>query len=259
MRLITWNVNSIRVRIDQVLELLEEHRPDALCLQELKVADEDFPSERIADAGYQAHIAAQPTYNGVAILTREPLESASTGFDDGGEEDPQQRITRGIVNGVRIINLYVPNGESTTSEKYEYKLSWIERLFRMLDDQEEPGVPTAIVGDFNIAPTDLDVYNPARWNGKVLCSEPERAAFQRLLDWGFEDCLRKHHPDDVTYSWWDYRFDMFRKKKGLRIDHILATGPLARHSTACRVDTRLRGAARPSDHAPVVADFDLPS
>lgn len=255
MRIITWNVNSIRVRIDQVGDVLRRHEPDVLCLQELKLPESEFPYAELEAEGYRACVAAQPTYNGVAILARDPLEDTVTGFSDGEDEDPQQRIVRATVKGVRIVGLYVPNGESVDSEKYEYKLAWFDRLRRMFDTQEDPGRPTAVVGDFNVAPADLDVYNPRRFEGKVLCSDPERGAFRNLLDWGLTDCLRERYPDDSVYTWWDYRFRMFEKKKGLRIDHILATPSLAKTCEDVRVDLETRGAGRPSDHAPVIGDF----
>lgn len=257
MRIITWNVNSIRVRVEQVRDLLRKHEPDALCLQELKVPIEEFPTDELASDGYRGVVAGQKAYNGVAILSRHELTATGTGFGDGDEDDGQQRITRADIGALRIINLYVPNGESVGSEKYDYKLAWLERLRRRLESHEDPTRPLVMVGDYNIAPADLDVYNPKRWTGKVLCSDRERQAFTDLLDWGFTDCLRARHPDEAIYSWWDYRFNMFAKKKGLRIDHVLATAPLAECCTACWVDDEFRADPRPSDHAPVIADFDV--
>jgi len=256
MRLVTWNVNSIRVRLEQVLELLRKHEPDVLCLQELKVAEKDFPEDELAEAGYRGVVAAQRTYNGVALLARDSLDSAGTGFEDGDEEDGQARIARADVGGVRVACLYCPNGENVDSPKYAYKLAWYERLRRVFDAQEDAARPTLVAGDFNVAPAEIDVYNPRRFDGKVLCSEKERAAFSDLLDWGLVDCFRKLHPEKVAYTWWDYRFDMFSKRKGLRIDHVLASEPMAERLKACFVDEEIRSLDRPSDHAPVVCDFD---
>ncbi len=256
MRLITWNVNSIRVRLEQVLGVLEKHSPDVLCLQELKVAADDFPEKELAEAGYRGVVAAQRTYNGVAVLAREEVAEAATGFADGDDEDPQARIARADVGGVRVVCLYCPNGENTDSPKYGYKLGWYERLRRAFDAQEDASRPTLVAGDFNVAPAELDVYNPKRFEGKVLCSDRERAAFGTLLDWGLVDCFRTLYPEQVAYTWFDYRFDMFSKRKGLRIDHVLATEPMAQRLRACFVDEETRGLTRPSDHAPVVCDFD---
>jgi len=257
MRIVTWNVNSIRVRLDPLRELLRRHAPDVVCLQETKVPEEEFPADELAAEGYRSLVAGQRGYNGVAILAREELRATSLGFGDDGEDDAQARIARATVGPLRVVNLYVPNGESVGSPKYDYKLAWLRRLRRMLDEQEDPRSNTVLVGDFNVAPEERDVYNPKRWEGKVLFSEPERAAFRKLLEWGLTDCFRRHHRDAQQYTWWDYRFDMFRKRKGLRIDHVLATESLAARSRSCTVDESFRGLDRPSDHAPVLADFDL--
>ncbi|MFN0006711.1 MAG: exodeoxyribonuclease III [Planctomycetota bacterium] len=256
MRIATWNVNSIRVREPAVLAWLARWQPDVLCLQELKVEEKDFPRGAIEAAGYRATVYGQKTYNGVAILSREEPTDVVRGFADGAEEDPQRRLIRGTVAGVRIVNGYFVNGEEVGSEKFAYKLAWFARLLRVLETQEDPTKPLVLLGDFNVAPADIDVHDPKRWKDKVLCSTEERAAYERFLAWGLTDTLRMHHPEGGIYSWWDYRLAAFQRKWGLRIDHVLATAPLAARSKDCVVDVEPRGAERPSDHAPVYADFD---
>lgn len=258
MKVVTWNVNSIKVRADQVLSWSARHQPDVICLQEIKTVDAGFPADRFAEAGWASAVSGQPTYNGVAILTRGPASGVVAGFADGAEEDPQRRLLRATWNGVRIVNCYCPNGEEVGTDKYAYKLRWYERLRAALDAQEDAAAPLVLVGDMNVAPEPIDVHKPERWEGKVLFSEPERAALARLCGFGLDDCLRKLHPGEPgIFSWWDYRLKAWDRNWGLRIDHVLATKPLAERCTACDVDKEPRAAERPSDHAPVVAEFQL--
>jgi exodeoxyribonuclease-3 len=253
MKLATWNVNSLKVRLPQVLEWLGKHRPDALCLQETKLEDHNFPVEAIARAGYQACYAGQKTYNGVAILALAPPGETVTGIP--GFEDPQRRVLAATLDGVRIINLYVPNGESVESDKYRYKLAWLAALTAWLREELARHPRLAVLGDFNIAPEPRDVHDPAAWEGKVLYSEPERAAFRSLLALGLKDGFRLFEQPERSYTWWDYRMNAFRRKMGLRIDHILLSEPLATRCSACSIDIAPRAAERPSDHAPVIAEF----
>jgi exodeoxyribonuclease-3 len=258
MRVVTWNVNSIKVRADQVLAWSARHAPDVICLQEIKTVDAGFPSARFAELGYTSAVAGQPTYNGVAILAKGELTDVVVGFADGAEEDPQRRLIRATHRGVRIVDCYVPNGEDVGTDKYAYKLRWLPRLRAALDKQEDAGKPLVLVGDLNVAPEPIDVHKPERWEGKVLFSEPERAALADVRAFGLEDCLRKIHPGESgIFSWWDYRLKAWDRGWGLRIDHVFATKPLASKCTACDVDKAPRAAERPSDHAPVVADFDV--
>ncbi len=254
MRIATWNVNSLKVRLPQVLDWLKEHSPDALCLQETKTEDPNFPRAEIEAAGYSALFAGQKTYNGVAILSRiaaaDPL-AALPGFDD-----PQKRVLAATIGGVRVINLYVPNGESVESDKYRYKLAWLEALKAWLKQELARHPRLAVVGDFNIAPEDEDVHDPKLWEGQVLCSEPERAAFRELLELGLKDAFRLFDDQpEKSFTWWDYRMNGFRRNLGLRIDHILLSPALASACSACAIDKAPRAAERPSDHAPVVADL----
>jgi len=250
----TWNVNSLRVRLAQVLDWLATHQPDVLALQETKLSDPEFPGEALAMAGYQTAFAGQKTYNGVAILAREPLVDVVT--DLPGLDDSQRRVLGATVAGIRILNLYVPNGQSVDSDKYRYKLDWLDRLCAFVGEELQRHPALVVLGDFNIAPQDRDVHDPVAWAGKVLCSEPERVAFRRLLDAGLVDTFRQFEQPEHTFSWWDYRAAGFRRNYGLRIDHVLASRQLAERCRSCQVDRTPRKLERPSDHAPVVAVFD---
>lgn len=254
MRIATWNVNSLRVRLPQVLEWLAAHAPDILALQETKVTDDAFPVDELRAAGYEAVFSGEKSYNGVAVLTRAPAEDVTFGIDPS---DPQRRCLAVTVQGVHLVNAYVPNGSEVGSEKYLYKLRWLEHFERYLDEARARHERVAVVGDFNIAPEDQDVHDPEAWLGSVLVSPAERAAFRRLTGLGFEDLLRRFPREDRCFTWWDYRLGAFRRNLGLRIDHILVTPALARRCRDCRVDRVPRAAPRPSDHAPVVADFDV--
>lgn len=253
MKLATWNVNSLRVRLPQVLEWLAREAPDALCLQETKVPDEEFPESAMREAGYFAAFSGQKTYNGVAILSRQRPSAVTS--DLPGVDGAQRRFLAVNLDGMRIINVYVPNGESPDSDKYRYKLAWLQALTEHLRAELATHRRLAMVGDFNIAPEERDVHDPDAWQGQVLFSEPERAALQAILALGLKDSFRLFEQPEASFSWWDYRQGAFRRNRGLRIDHILATPELAGVCRACRIDVEPRRAERPSDHAPVVAEF----
>jgi exodeoxyribonuclease-3 len=249
----TWNVNSLRVRLPHVFTWLADVKPDVLALQETKMPDTDFPVEAITDAGYQVVFSGQKTYNGVAILSREKAEEVVT--DLPNLDDPQRRVLAATIAGIRVIDLYIPNGESVTSDKYMYKLDWLKKLDAYLKQQLQQYPRVVVLGDFNIAPQEIDVHDPAMWEGHVLFSQPERQAFQDMLNLGFKDCFRMISPDEVAYSWWDYRMNAFRRKQGMRIDHILASDLLSVDCVNCVVDKAPRTWERPSDHTPVIAEF----
>lgn len=253
MKIATWNVNSLNVRLPQVLAWLATEQPDVLALQETKLVDEKFPHADIEAAGYRAVYAGQKTYNGVALLSRQPAQdvlSTIPGFDD-----VQRRVLAATFDGVRVIDVYVPNGESVESDKYRYKLGWLEALTAWLGQELAAHPQLVVLGDFNIAPEAQDVHDPKRWEGQVLCSEPERAAFRGVLELGLHDTFRLFEQPEKSFSWWDYRMQAFRRNHGLRIDHILASAALKQNCLACRIDKGPRANERPSDHAPVVAQF----
>ncbi|HEX8989094.1 MAG TPA: exodeoxyribonuclease III [Rhodocyclaceae bacterium] len=253
MKLATWNVNSLRVRLPHVLDWLAAEEPDVLCLQETKLEDEAFPFAELSAAGYRAVHAGQKTYNGVAILARlepgEPIRGIP-GFDD-----PQQRVIAATVGGVRVVSAYFPNGQSVDSDKYQYKLKWLAALAAWLKEELVVHPDLALLGDFNIAPEDCDVYDPVAWKDQVLCSEPERDGWRRLLALGMADAFRLFEQAEKSYSWWDYRMLGYQRNRGLRIDHILLSQTLAARCRACRIDRAPRKLERPSDHAPVLAEL----
>jgi len=252
----SWNVNSLRVRLPQVLDWLKSAQPDLLGIQETKCVDEQFPVTEIEAAGYRAVHSGQKTYNGVAILSRLGHDANDVVTDIPGLEDHQRRVLGASYGEVRLLNLYVPNGSEVGSEKYDYKLDWLARLADYIEQQLRDHPKLIVMGDFNIAPEDRDVHDPDLWRGKVLFSEPERKALQKLLDLGLVDTFRQFDQPPETYSWWDYRAAGFRRNRGLRIDHILASTALAEHCTASTIDREPRAWERPSDHAPAVAEFD---
>ena len=255
MKLATWNVNSVRARHDRLLAFLERHDPDVVCLQETKVVDGSFPSDEIRRVGYESTLLGQKTYNGVAILSRRPPEDVKRGFEDGSD-DSQARMIAASIEGIRCVCVYVPNGRSVGSESYEYKLDWLARLRDFLEKDSSPEHPLALLGDFNVAPADLDVHDPAVWRGEILCSDAEREAFAELGSWGLTDSFRALHPDEQKFTWWDYRRLAFPKARGLRIDHILLTPPLTERLQEVVVDRDERKGNGPSDHAPVLAILD---
>jgi len=255
MKIATWNVNSIRARLERLLAWLRKVRPDVLCLQELKATDDVFPSEVIREAGYHAAVHGQKTYNGVAILTREEPANVDVGLGDE-VDDPQARLIAADVAGVRVISAYVPNGQAVGSEKYNYKLGWLWRLREYLERRYEPTDPLILCGDFNVAPDDQDVANPERWAGSVLCHQDARDSLEQVRAWGLTDVFRQHHPEGGLYSWWDYRMLAFPKNDGLRLDQIWATESAARCCTTSEIDRDERKGQKPSDHAPVIAVFE---
>jgi exodeoxyribonuclease III len=253
MRLATWNVNSLKVRLEHLLEWLAREAPDVVCLQETKTEDAAFPAAAIEAAGYRVAFCGQKTYNGVAIVSRLPMTDVVAGIP--GYADEQKRVLSATIEGVRIVCAYIPNGQSVDSDKYRYKLEWLAALTAWLQAEIARHPRLALLGDYNIAPEDIDVHDPAAWAGQVLCSVPERDAFRGLIALGLSDSFRRFPQPERSFTWWDYRMNAFRRKMGLRIDHILLTTPLAETCTACRVDASLRGLERPSDHAPVIADL----
>ena len=253
MKLATWNVNSLKVRLPQVLEWLAARQPDVVCLQETKLEDKAFPRMELEAAGYQAAFSGQKTYNGVAILARKQPQDVVTGIP--GFVDEQQRLVAATLDGMRIVCAYFPNGQSVGSDKFDYKMRWIAALTAWLREELARHPRLALLGDYNIAPEARDVHDPQAWEGQVLFSEQERAAFRVLLDLGLKDAFRLFEQPEKIYSWWDYRMMAFRRNMGLRIDHILLSAPLAAECTACGVDKAPRKAERPSDHAPVMAEL----
>lgn len=260
MRIATWNVNSIRTREQRVLDWLSRYQPDALCLQETKVVDEVFPREVFESAGYHAVTWGQKTYNGVAILSRTEPVDVLQGMDDGDEDD-QARVVSATIDGVRVISAYVPNGKTVDSDKYAYKLRWLDRLEAWLQDHHDPTTPVALCGDFNMACDARDMKEEAQWEGTVLYNDEMRDRYARLLAWGFADTFRQHHQEGELFSWWDYRGLAFPRNDGCRIDYVMATAPLVEKCSDAFIDRdqRKKGACpeeKPSDHVPVVADFD---
>jgi exodeoxyribonuclease-3 len=251
MKLATWNVNSLKVRLPQVLQWLETNPVDALCLQETKLTDDKFPQAEIEAAGYQVAFSGQKTYNGVAILSPHSIEAVQK--NNPLFADEQQRIIAATIQGVRIVSAYVPNGQALDSDKYPYKLSWLAALQEWIKQEMTQHPAMALLGDYNIAPEDRDVYDPAAWVGQNLVSPPERAALQALLDLGLKDSFRLFEQAEKSFSWWDYRQLGFRLNKGMRIDHILLSESLAARCTACVIDRAPRKWEQPSDHAPVIA------
>jgi len=251
----TWNVNSLRVRIDHVLDWLQQHGPDVLALQETKTTDDVFPVEVFANAGYHSIYSGQKTYNGVATLSKQPLQTISTEIP--GYPDPQKRVLCTTTGDLCILNLYVPNGSEVGSEKYTYKLEWLSHLHRYTDSLLKQYQHCILLGDFNIAPADEDVYDPVAWTGKILCSVAERQSFFNLINSGLTDCFRQFPQQENLFTWWDYRAASFRRNHGLRIDHILVDTGLSEQCSSCNIDIAPRKLERPSDHAPVVAKFQL--
>lgn len=256
MKIATWNVNSITVRLPHVLDWLEGNEPDVLCLQETKCIDEKFPLAAFTERGYRVEIFGQPTYNGVAIVSRHPLHDVRRGYPDDAP-DAQRRLIAATIESVRVVNVYIPNGSEVGSDKYDFKLGWLKRLRAFCDEECDAGKSSVLCGDFNIAPADEDVHDPQLWAGKILCSEAEREALEQVRQWGWVDLFRKHHPEGGHFSWWDYRAGGFRRNHGLRIDHLWATESLAKKCTNAWIDKVPRALEKPSDHAPVVAEFKI--
>ncbi len=251
MKIATWNINSVRARVDRLIAWLRTHQPDVLCLQETKCTDDQFPLPEVQAAGYQAQLFGQKTYNGVALLSKTTLTNVRRNM---GNDDEQSRVISGEVDGATVVGLYAPNGQSLESEAYHYKLQWYATLTRWLSFAK--GRPTVVCGDFNIAPAELDVWDAPLWTGQTLFSLKERAALVSLMTaHGLVDLFREKHPEQQTFTWWDYRAGAFHKNQGLRIDHLLVTPELLARCTSIEVDRESRKGKQPSDHAPVVATF----
>ena len=254
-RLATWNVNSLKVRLPHLLDWVGQNRPDAIFLQETKTLDENFPAEALRAAGYRAVYSGQKTYNGVAILSRADATEVGIGIPDFPDE--LKRVIAATVGGVRVVSVYCPNGQAVGSEKYAYKLKWFAALKEYLSRELHQHPRLAVAGDFNVAPEDRDVHDPKRWEGEIHVSEPERAAFRKLLQLGLADAFRLFPQPEKEFSWWDYRLNAFQRGWGLRIDEILLSPELAARCAACIIDKRPRSLERPSDHAPVIAELRL--
>ena len=254
MLVASWNVNSIRVRLPHVLEWVQDSGPDVLALQETKTVDEAFPAADLENIGYHVVLSGQKTYNGVALLSRQPVSDIVT--DLQGFSDPQRRLIAATVDGMRIYNVYVPNGQAVGTEKFDYKLRWLEALDHQLRSELERHDNVLVMGDFNIAPEDRDVHDPEAWTGQVLVSGPERERLQSLFGLGFRDTFRLFDQPAASFSWWDYRAAAFRRNRGLRIDLLLASESLAATCTRSCIDAGPRAWEKPSDHAPVLAAFD---
>jgi exodeoxyribonuclease III len=255
MRIVSWNINSLRRRLDRFTNWLAATQPDVVCLQETKCTDEQFPVLDLKAAGYHAAFHGQKSYNGVAIISKlEPGDVRPAMCDE--EEDPQARVLAATIGGLRIYSIYAPNGQAVGSPAYDYKMRWYERLRNCLQ-REKRAQPLVVCGDFNVAPKDEDVYDPDLWRGAIMCSDGERQAFDALCAIGLVDTLRLHHPETGLFSWWDYRMLSFPKNRGLRIDAILASESLAPRCSATGIDREMRKGKEPSDHAPIWAEFAL--
>jgi exodeoxyribonuclease-3 len=256
MRFASWNVNSLKVRQERIEQWLADISPDVLCMQETKIADEAFPQLTLEAMGYSAAHHGEGRWNGVAMLSRRGLDDVSFGFADGAEPDAEARIMTARVDGITVVTIYVPNGRALDADHYVYKLAWLDRLAAHVRAVSKPGDPVIVAGDFNIAPTDADVYDPAAFVGQTHVSEPERSRLQGLIDGGLVDVFRHHHPDaSGVYSWWDYRRGDFHQGRGMRIDLVLASAPVVERSQWCVIDRNARKGTAPSDHAPVVVDL----
>jgi exodeoxyribonuclease-3 len=256
VKLATWNINSIRAREARLVAWLDREKPDVLCLQETKVEDQGFPSAALHGAGYEVATFGQRSYNGVAIAARSPITDVVRGLGDDVPDD-EARLIAASVGGLRVVCVYVPNGQDLSSEKFPYKLAWYRRLRAFLERTAKPDQQVVVCGDMNVTADDRDVCAPDKWAGQIHCSAEERAAFGELVGFGLVDLFRQHHPDGGVYSWWDYRGVAFFKNQGLRIDHILATPSVAARCTACRIDRDARKGQDASDHAPVIAELGL--
>jgi exodeoxyribonuclease III len=256
MKIATWNVNSINVRLEHMFQWLDSTGTDVLCLQETKSVDENFPVDMINAAGFEVAFMGEKSYNGVAIVSREAIKNVQKNFP-GDDADAPKRFIAADISGIHIVNTYIPNGTELWTDKFDFKLDWLQRLRKYFDDKCSPDSNVLLCGDFNVAMGDLDVWDVARWTGKLHFSKPERAAMHHVMQWGFVDVYRKHNPDKKEFSWWDFRTRAFDRDQGLRIDHIWTSPPLADNCTGCWIDKQPRGWERPSDHTPVVAEFEI--
>lgn len=255
MKIATWNVNSILARLPGVTRWLDSVQPDVLCLQEIKCENDKFPIEVFRERGYQCVVFGQQSYNGVAIAARTECQNPKRGYDSE-DEALHARLLTSTMAGIQIVNVYVPNGQMVGSDKYRFKLDWMKKLRSYLDANYNNGEPVLLCGDFNVAPDERDVHDPRLWQGRILFSEPERAALREIKEWGFTDSFRLHTEAGGHYSWWDYRAGAFRRNQGLRIDHIWLSEPLVSRNKTTWIDLEPRTWERPSDHAPVVAEFE---
>jgi len=256
-QIVTWNVNSIRARLDHLINWLNNHGPDVICLQETKVVDELFPLEEIQEVGYEVHFAGQKSYNGVAILSKHKIEEPWIGFD-GDNGDDQKRIIGVTVQDIQIVNVYVPQGSEVTSDKFQYKLEFLKKLDELIRKKFTPDQPIAVVGDINIAPGDGDVVDPVAMAGEVSFHPLEHEALGKIMDFGFSDLFRVFSSEPGQFSWWDYRHGSFRRNKGMRIDLMMVSDALKHCATGCWMDKEERTREKPSDHAPVVGEFSWP-
>lgn len=255
LRLATWNVNSLKARLPRVTEWVAETTPDVLCMQETKMKQEVFPADVFAELGYESAHYGQGQWNGVAIISRVGLTDVVAGWDDDGPEDPEARLLWATCAGVRVASAYVPNGRALDNDHYTYKLAWMARLREALDRREDASGELAVLGDYNIAPEDRDVWSMAAFAGATHVSEPERDALRSLEQWGLTDVFRRFNDEDKVYSWWDYRGGDFHQGRGMRIDLIMATEALAARATGCTIDRNARKGKQPSDHAPVIVEL----
>jgi exodeoxyribonuclease-3 len=257
VKLATWNINSIRAREERLLTWLGQEKPDVLCLQETKVEDAGFPVAALRKAGYEVATFGQRSYNGVAIASTRPLTDVVRGLGDDPADD-EARAIAATTHGMRVICVYVPNGQDLASDRYPYKLAWFTRLRAYLERNTAPDQPIALCGDMNVTPDDRDVWSPEKWQNQIHCSPPERAALAEVAGFGLTDAFRHLHGDDKVYSWWDYRGVSFFKDQGLRIDLIFLSSPLVARCTTCTIDRNARKGQDASDHAPVIAVFADP-
>lgn len=255
MLIATWNVNSILARMPLVLRWLDDVKPDVLCMQETKCTDDKFPTLVFQERGYQCQLFGQQSYNGVAILSRTSFETTHRGYP-GDDETAQSRLITSTVNDIQIINVYIPNGQAVGSEKYQMKLAWMRRLREFFDQNYDPTKPVLLCGDFNVAPEERDVHDVRLWQGRIMFSEQERVTLQSIKEWGFMDAFRLHVEEGGKFTWWDYRAGAFRRNMGLRIDHVWITEPLISRSVRSWIDLEPRTWEKPSDHAPVLAEFN---
>ena len=256
MKIATWNVNSINIRMPQLLKWLDDTQVDVVCLQETKCVDENFPADALREAGYESAFMGQKSYNGVAIISKFPISDVQRNFLDDDDESPKRMIA-GTVNGVRIVNTYIPNGTELWSDKFTFKLDWLQRLRRYFDEQCDISSDVLLCGDFNVAMEELDVWSVPAWEGKLHFTKPERAAMYNVKQWGFVDLFRKMNGAAKEFSWWNYREGAWQRNRGLRIDYIWTSRSLAEKCTACWIDRNPRENEKPSDHAPVVAEFKI--
>ena len=254
MLIATWNVNSIIARMSSVIRWIDDVKPDVLCMQETKCTDDKFPVLLFQERGYQCQLFGQQSYNGVAILTREECNTSHRGYP-GDDETAQSRLITTTVNGIHIVNVYIPNGQAVGSEKYAFKLEWMRRLREFFDVHYDKTAPVLLCGDFNVAPEDRDVHDVRLWRGRIMFSEQEHETLQRIKDWGFTDAFRLHTEEGGKFTWWDYRAGAFRRNLGLRIDHVWITEPLVPRSIRTWIDIEPRTWEKPSDHAPMLAEF----